>query len=306
MKGRRLFHVGGILLLLLSASFGWGQVQKGSLQYQYSFELPTAEEVNADFDVRHFAAFEERIMRNYRNTYRFSNQNNFIIQPKIHVLGEYEAGEMQSFKVYKLELELVVSDLEKRNIFHEKSFVISDKGKDLNAVIASASKKFNQNKQVIKFFEEANMAIETFYGKNCNLLVASAKVKLQREQFELALIDLQYVPENSTCFAEVEQMITNILVGPEGRNKMCKNFLKQAYAEESLRNYSEALGFLLLVDVNATCFEDAVNLMTKISSRLNEEELREFEMRKKEFDGKTEIEKLKIVRESLARVDLTL
>ncbi len=230
----------------------------------------------------------------YQGKVTFSNQSPFTIIPSIVIVEQINAGEMQQNMLLKVEITLEAKDIDHNIIFntYRKTFTVV--GADHHLAISKAINQVRSNdKQLQDFFVVANGNIIKFYKENCNKIMASAKTNIERKEFVKAFNFLKYIPEDISCFKEVEGLITKIYIDQKEEN--CKKVLQKAHILEAKEEYNNALQLLKYADPVTSCYKDVSDLLQQIGKKVNKETFADFEMEKLKFSKLTDLQKMKIL-----------
>lgn len=245
-------------------------------------------------ETEHYTILVNKVKSAYKNNASFSNQSPFAVVPRIEVVNDRNAGEMQRVRVVTVEIYLTVQDRENGLSFGEfnKSFIAT--GDNTKLAISKAVNQLKSNDPRLKsFFSEANTNIIKFYKENCPKILKSAETNIKRKEFSRAFNMLKYIPEDLDCFREVENLITEIY--RNNKEESCRKLLQKAQVEAAKENYGKALRFLIYVDPTTSCYQDVSSLIGEIGKKVNEDSLKEFEMEKLVFEKMTDLQKMEIL-----------
>lgn len=276
------------LSLFLANSISFGQSSSVvSYRYDVSNVITTG-----DITGEHYDLLEQKIKNSYPGKSVFSNQTPFSIVPNIKVLDAKNSGEMH--KVVKLGVSLSIEDLDNYIAFKQYETIVLATDSNLPKAISKAIKQIKSSDPKLKnFFLEAEKDIQSFYQSNCSKIIKSARVNIERKNFNKAFALLKYVPEDGVCFSEAERLLTRIYIDSKEEN--CREMLHKGRLEKAGGNYSEAVNHLSYIDPTADCHSEAVKLLKEIDELLTEKTLSELKMKQLEYEKKTELEKVKIL-----------
>lgn len=247
---------------------------------------------------QHYKTVQEKIKKNYKGKIVLTNQSSFDVIPNLNIVNIYDAGEMQTSKVAKIELEIQVKDNENGIYFNEFKKVLSGSGKNEQQAITNALQQLKNNDlKLQEYFENSNKEVVKFYRENCDKILKNARVNIQRKEYNKALTSLQYIPDDTQCFATVEQLITSIYLQSKEQN--CLELVKLATLNEAKSKFNEALNYLVYVDPTTSCYQNANTLISKISEKVTTEEKQNFDFKKQQFDKLADINKVQILAENV-------
>ncbi|WP_316815432.1 hypothetical protein [Pedobacter nyackensis] len=279
-----------IMLLVFSSSLTFAQNIKVS-SIGYSFSIP---DEDTPVQKKHYEFLVEQLKRNFRNRVSFSNQSPFYIVPKINILSNMTAGDMGDVKVMKVQVQFTVENPDLQVTFNTFNKTTITTAANVDAAILKAIQEIRPNdKKLNEFLQSGEQLIHNFYQENCPKILKSAKLNIDRKEFSKAFALLRYVPEELSCYNEVEGLITSIY--QQHKNEYCSKQLLKAKLEESKEGYSQALACLRFVDPRADCYQEVSTLLQQIGTKVNMETIMQFEKEKNIFEQKSEIEKMKIL-----------
>ncbi len=264
-----------------------------STSIAYWYKMPDVTSKN-EVSKAHYQQLEQKIKSSYSKTNIFTTQSPFAIVPNIEVIDAKNAGEVQTVKVVKVAVSLSIEDLGNQIQFNQFETIVLATDNTLSLAISKAISQIKTSDPKFKrFFTEAEATVLAFYKDNCAKLIKSAKTNIERKEYNKAYAMLMYVPENTKCFDEVERLMTRIYVDTKEQN--CQEMLYKAQIEKAEENYTQSLYFLNLIDPNTTCYADATKLLKALGALIKIESKKDFEMKKLEYEKKTELEKIKIL-----------
>ncbi len=279
-----------LFLTISSVSAALGQ-QISVSSFAYNFSIPQDE---GQIQSKHYVQLVERIKANFKNRVSFSNQSPFTIVPRIAIISDMNAGEVDNIKVMKLEIQFTLENPALEATFNSFSKTTVATGENIDVAIRKAIQELRPNdKKLQEFLASGEALIKNFYSDNCEKIIKSAKVNIDRKEYSKAYALLSYVPEELACYAEVENLITSIYA--EQKNEYCGKQLLKAQLAEAKESYRDALQLLRYIDPSSACYQQVTLLLQQIGSKVNAETIREFEMEKLVFEKKSDLEKMKIL-----------
>ncbi|EID72432.1 hypothetical protein [Imtechella halotolerans] len=289
----------GLLLLLMCPLSSYAQVE--TYEANYMIIEPSG---NQDATKKQFADLIEIVKENYSSRNLFSHQSPFVIVPSIKIISEKIAGEIQVVKVVKLEIGLTVQGKDDDYVFHKFKHIYTITAEDAQGAISKAIRSIAKEPKLKTFFKESNKNIVDFYESNCATILSTVKVNIERQEYAKAFDYLRYVPETVSCYKESEKIITKIYL--ESKEENCKRLVQKAHAAEANREYKKALHYLQFVEPTVACYNSAAELTNKISGRLDEKVLRDFEMEKLTFSKLSDLKKMEIIAKEIDSVNVVI
>jgi len=260
-------------------------------QIDYKLMIPKGDHKITEF---HYQNLADRLQSQFKNRVSFSNQSPFYIRPHIEILNEHTAGEVQDVKVLKLLIQLTIENPDLNASFHtfEKTVLVTADNSDL--AIQKAIKELRPtDKGLINFLKNGELEIQKFYSENCNKIIQSAHVKIDRKEYNEAFSLLKYVPEGIKCTNEVEKLVTSIY--GNYKNEYCNKQLHKAKLLAAQESFDLALSNLRFIDPETSCNNEVSKLINHIGNYINQGTIRSFELEKIKFNNQTEIEKIKLI-----------
>lgn len=293
------YKVHTLLLFLFWSIVTLGQ--KKEYQANYIIEEPVNKQVASKSQLDEL---NDILKENYTGGSLFSNQSPFVLIPSITIISEQTAGEVQVVKVIKLEIGLTSQGKDDRSIFNRfrHSYIIT--AEDRSKAIDKALVLFRKERKLKTFFEQSNQNIVAFYESNCSTVLNTVKVNIERKEYLKAISYLSYVPETTSCYKESERIITKIFL--DSKEESCRALVQKALEEEAKRDYTKALYFLQFIETNTKCYNSATALINKISDKIDEATIRNFEMEKLKFSKLTDLQKMEIIAKESNYIRLTI
>lgn len=288
-----------LLVCLFYQFSGFGQTQ--NYKANYTFVQPEGKQVASNGQYENLI---EIVKDTYTSNNIFSNQSPFVIVPTISILSEKTAGEVQVVKVIKLEIGLSAQGREDDHVFNKFKKVFTITADDATSAISKALVSLKDDTKIKTFIDQSNSSILSFYQSNCNVILKTVKVNIDRQEYAKAFDYLRYVPEMVSCFKEAEGIITKIFLDSKEEN--CRKFVQKAHAAEVQKDYNKALFYLQFVDTNVECYTNASALVKKIGERVDEQVLRDFEMEKLTFSKLTDLKKMEIIAKEIDYLTVTI
>lgn len=268
----------------------------------YNFLTPQA---NKKVSTHHYELLIDKVKQFYDGNVLFSNQTPFTLLPVITILDEKNAAVVDQSMLLKVEVQLLIKNTDIDVTFNTYRKTFTALGENYNQAIVKAINQVKFNDPILQnFFVVANSNINKFYKENCSKIISSAKVNVARKEFSRAFNFLKYVPEDISCFKEVEDLMTQIYI--DNKDENCKKLLQKAHISESKEHYTKALEYLKYVDPVSSCYKDVTALLNQIGKKVNVESFQEFEMEKLKFSKLSDFKKMQLLVENVDFLSVTV
>ena len=219
----------------------------------------------------------------------------FILTAKINVLSkDIVAGPPQRIS-QKLEITLILGDVEEDKVYSQQTLSAIGIGQSLNKSYISAIKNIRpKNAAIAAFIQEGKERILNFYQTNCEDLIIEAQKKASMQNYEDALLLLSSIPDVCTeCFEKASKIASPIYT--DMINARGTEFLNQArvvWAKNPTKEGAKAATQLLAkINFAASCQPKAVALIREITDKMNEIDRREWEHEMQVYQDNLEREK---------------
>lgn len=305
---RTIYRSFVFLTVVLFSSLTYGQSANTAINFSYKTpDVKTKNGVNK----AHYTLLGQNIKGSYKQRGKIEEGNNFLstqtpfeIVPSITVVDVKNAGDIETAKVVKVVLRLSIKDAASEMLFNQYKKTVIATDKNLQKAIAKALNEIKTSDPKLKsLFTEAEANILTHYKKNCAKILKSANTHVERKEYNKAYGLLKYVPENMSCFADVERLITKIYV--ENIENNCKKMMLQARIAEAEEDYAMTLYHLGFIDPSSSCYNEALKLIKDVKAQKDKDDLKAFIITFDEgtlrFSKMSDLEKIRIL-EAQARI----
>lgn len=211
----------------------------------------------------------------------------FVLKAKINVLSkDIVAGPPQNI-VQKIEITLMMGDVEANKVFAQQSIVEIGVGQSYEKSFISAIKNINPNNEAIQsFMEDAKIKVVAFYQSSCEYILAEARRLSSAQKYDEALVLLGSIPDVcSDCFMKAAQMAETIysdMINAQGAELLSS--ARAVWASNPTREgAAEAIRYLSEMNYAADCQSEAVSLLDEIGRKTNEIDKREWEQLMQEY-----------------------
>ena len=289
---KKINLITGILLLLF---FQTGKSQEEENQYDVgsiSLSLVMPDYVEG-VSASHLSKLENKILRMLTSSGLSGNglDANFVIFPKIEILGKDEIPGMETMTSVEVELNLFVKQMDENILFSSYSKEVKGISTTESRAIKNAIGKLPvKSKDIKTFLEETKGRILAYYKNKCNSIILEANRYSKMHQYEKAIAILTTIPkEVGDCHQRAQEKAIEYY--QIYADQKCAEYLQHARAEEANRNYSKALKFLSYIDPSSTCKADAQKIIQRISTKVDAEEKKQWDFAMKRYESNQELKK---------------
>lgn len=220
--------------------------------------------------------------------------NEFLIYPKLEIFDESVIEGMRNLVVIEVEFNLFIQQYSTKKIFSSYSKSIQGSGYNKEKAIANAISKIpTTNNKIKEFILEGKEKILTYYNDNCNQILDDSNFLMKTQKFDHAIALLSSVPrEAKSCYASVQDK--SIEAYNAYQKQTCETNILKAKTEISKNNFSSALRFLSYVDVSSPCLKKAELLINEVSTKVDQEEKRDWDLMLKKYNDRQNMEKYRL------------
>lgn len=280
------------LLILCCFNLLTSQAQNKKVPIAFSFAVP---DTDAHIDVDIYREFVKKARSMNTVKAGIYNQIPIVIQPKIVIVKDMLAGEIEEVRVVKLQFELQAQNSDGSIVFHRyKEAVIATESTSEKAILKAIHQIKDDNARLIGFFNETSIKVFDFYQDACADLVTQSTTMIERNQYDKAWNALKHIPPSVSCFKEVDKMITSIYL--KRKDEHCRKILEMAYKEEEKKDDKMALHYLKFIDPKSDCEKEVLALTAKINKRIEASQQEHFQAQRTNFQQLTETEKVQQLR----------
>jgi len=216
--------------------------------------------------------------------------SDIVIYPVITEIDNSIIEGMQNLILYTIEVQLVVKEVNTKNIYG--TFSLQCKGDGYNksdAVKSSISKLDFNTKDGQSFIADVKKKIEKYYQDNCDILLSKANTYSKSGDYEAAIAICYSIPESVDCYSSALDMaLASYKYLQESK---CKSLLSKADGYITNRMYSQAINELTKIDPNTSCYSELASKYKLIDEKLSE--LEKAERERIEYERKVAEEKRK-------------
>jgi hypothetical protein len=220
--------------------------------------------------------------------------NNFVIYPKFEVWEEklVESG-MQDLLVIDCQISLYVKQVDNNLVYASINKTLRGNGRDKRLAITNAISRLSvADKDLITFISTAKQKINKYYDENCDRILNQATTLASSNDFEKAFGVLSNVPEEVACYDKVKLKITEVYKAYA--NNICQKQINEANAHIAAQRYNQALTILASIDPSTSCSTEVKNTISKIETKVTDQERRAYEERMEVYRNSVELEKERI------------
>jgi predicted transposase YbfD/YdcC len=236
-----------------------------------------------------------------------SSNARFIITAAVNIgTKDIVAGPPQMI-AQNVEVSLFIGDALDDKIFSTVLLSLKGVGTNENKSFIEAIKSINpKKKEIVSFIEAGKNKIIAYYNTQCELIINDAMSLAQKEKYDEAIYKLSLVPIACTsCYSKCSQKIHEIYeasINQDGKHKLSEANAVWASAS-NLSGAEKAIALLSKIHLDASCKKDADKLIEQISSKLQADEKKDWELKLKQYEDaqKMEQQRMRMTEESDVR-----
>lgn len=220
--------------------------------------------------------------------------SNFAITAKFDQIDRYVVGGAPAQIANSFGVTLYVADVYNKNVFASTYFEVKGVGPNETKASMDAIRRLNSNNSTIqKFFADSKQKIINYYDSRISVILKEAEAKASMKQYEDALSTLAVVPSCCSGYEKAMSAAKNFytLYRDEYFQKQV-NVAKALWAANpTVSGSKEAVRILSLVDPDAKCYSEAMELLGQIAKVVKSDI--DYEVKKK-YEDSIELERLRI------------
>ncbi len=220
--------------------------------------------------------------------------NNFVIYPKfaIYDTAVVEGG-MQNIIVVTCDLSLTIKQVDNNLVFSSVSKTLKGSGSSKKAALTNAISKIATNdEEIYIFINNGKQKILAYYESKCDDIISKSESLVKMQDYAQALSLIMAVPEEVECFKNIQQKSVEIYKAYQ--NQRCNVQLQSARTHLASSDFNGALRILSEIDPSTVCFNESQSLINIASSKVNDKEKKEWELKMKVYDDNVSLEKHRI------------
>ncbi len=218
----------------------------------------------------------------------------FFVTGKItHIHKDVVPGPPMSHAIHST-LTLYIGDAVSKKIYATTSFELRGVGTSESRAFINAFRLLNRNNnKIADFTRQGREKIVNYYNSEYPVLLRQARQAASVGEFEKALMIATSIPECCTGYDQAASLTLSMY--KKNLSRVNQILLAKARAEWSASpdayGAKQAQEYLILIDPDATCYPDAINLSEEIKKVVKENW--DFEEKKK-YSDEVETDRLKI------------
>ena len=220
--------------------------------------------------------------------------NNFVIYPKFSIYEStvVESG-LKDITVNECDLSLFIKQVDTNVIFASVTKSLKGNWNNKQTAITNAISKINVKDVAFQDFVDTGKGkIISYYEMSCGDIINKADGLIKRQQFDQAIGLLMTVPEEVSCFSKVKDKSIEAYLAYQ--KQKCSESLQLARTQLAANDYNMSLTTLSTIDPSTPCFNDSQKIIAEATSKLDEEERRNWAFLNKVYDDNVALEKLRI------------
>ncbi|MFK8006178.1 MAG: hypothetical protein AB8H03_07400 [Saprospiraceae bacterium] len=214
-----------------------------------------------------------------------------LCKPKLEVINEdvVETG-MEKLNTATISLSIFIQSVQGNIIYASITKEYQGTGKNPRLAINNALRNIRvRDSKYERFLTEARGEVVRYYNQMCGTIIQEAETLTKLKKYREAIFLLWPIPYEVKCHDEARAKMLDIYTDFVEYN--CKKFLFQARTYITSKDYRQAMQMLRYIDPEASCAEEAIQLMQQISDKVDEQERQYMELYKKMRQDEFELEK---------------
>ncbi len=227
-----------------------------------------------------------------------SLNDRFILTANVSVITKDITPSAPPMHAYTLEVSLYVGDGIDGTLFSSTTLTLKGVGNNENKAYVAALRNLNPNdKRLQPFIDQGKTKIIEYFNSRCDFILKEAEMLQGKGDYEAAIAKLVSIPEVcKECYEKAMDAVAPIY--QQQIDRECKINLANAQnawnQSQSYEGASNAAAYLGMIDPNASCYNDALNLSNSIAKRILEVDKREWNFKMKQHQDNVDLEKARI------------
>lgn len=219
----------------------------------------------------------------------------FVLTAKIDVTSKDIVPSTPARVSEKMDITFMVGDVVENKIYATSTVSVAGIGTNENKAMISAFTKVNPDTPALKeMLEQAKSKIVDYYTDNCSAEISRAKTLASTGNYDEAIARMMAVPNVcSACYQQCQSAATAFYqqkidaIGLEQLNKARNAWLETPNAQGA----SVVAECLNDISPNSACYADAEELRQQVTSKLKDDEQREWNFRMKQYEDSQALKK---------------
>jgi hypothetical protein len=194
--------------------------------------------------------------------------SDIVVYPVINLISENEIEATKNLKLYTLEIQLVMKEVNNNKIYGTTSVIIKGDGYDKLKATQNAIVKLSFNNASGKqFIDDSKGKVIKYYQENCERFLKEAETLSRSGIYNQAISICYSVPKSVDCYQKALNLSLKCYNYLQETN--CKKTLIKAEGYITSRDYQSAIRTLGTIDPRTSCYENAKNKLKEIDSKLS-------------------------------------
>lgn len=221
----------------------------------------------------------------------------FVLAAKITVTGKEALATAPVKIVSRLQLHLGIRDGMDGTCFGSTSMEVTGVGATDQQAVTNAIRKINGRLEGVNdMIQTATQRIVDYYERNASKIIATANTQMNAGKYDEAIFMLAQIPQECSLYNKAQTTLLSAYRKQINHNSA--TLLNQAQAtwaaNPTSENAANIVATLSEIDPSAACYPQAKALMAKVEAQGKLEQTREYNLRVKEINNQTALEKARI------------
>ena len=221
----------------------------------------------------------------------------FVLAAKITVTGKEALSTAPVKIVSRLNLHLGIGDGMDGTCYGSTSMEVTGVGATDVQAVTNAIRKINGRMAgVSDMIQTATQRIIAYYEKNAPKIIASANTQMNAGRYDEAIFLLAQIPQECSSFNKAQTSLLSSYKKQINHNsaKLLNEAQATWAANPTSENAANIVATLSEIDPSAACYPQAKALIAKVEAQGKLEQTREYNLRVKEMNNQTALEKARI------------
>jgi hypothetical protein len=227
-----------------------------------------------------------------------SQSSRFLMVTDLDVITKDVTPTAPPMVSMQIDLSLTIMDFETSNTFSSVVVPLKGVGRTETKAMMQALKGLSSDNQDIRsFLAVGKRKILEYYNSQCDFIIERARTLAANQEFERSLHQLMSVPEVSRdCYFRA--LDESKVVFDQYQDFLCDQNLQKARAvwaaNPNARGANAVAPYLADIQPSAACYEEAQGLVQQISSKVLQDEQRDWDFKMKVWDDQVDLREQEI------------
>jgi len=208
--------------------------------------------------------------------------SDIVIYPVVSLLSEDQIEGMKKLQLYKIEVQLIIKEVQTGHIYCSYSINTNGSGYDKISAVRSAISKINfNNKDGVEFISTGKDRILSYYQSNCAQLLSKANLSAKNGKYQEAIAICYSIisfsdPESLDCHQQALSLSERYY--KRYQENTCKENILLAESFIVSRKVSDAIRVLSNIDPESSCYLKVNRKLDQIDQMVKDQEKNEREI----------------------------